>query len=212
MHISAPMETRVWQVRLAAESVVVGGALELVAMLNLEHVHAHPRTVMVCCSGRCGWQRQRQWCAARSGRWPVGTRGVCMHTLPAAKGYLIWQVRLAAAAAAVVGGMMWLMAGWDPGRVHAYPPAAEGTLVWQVRLAAAAAVVGGTMWLVAGWDPGHKRDGGEILSDLWALDLSTWAWRQVQPQARLQQQQTCYSALGGVVPAYLHMFCVLLNH
>ena len=40
------------------------------------------------------------------------------------------------------------------------------------------------MWLVAGWDPGHKRDGGEILADVWALDLSTWAWRQVQPQVR----------------------------
>ena len=54
----------------------------------------------------------------------------------------------------------------------------------QVRLASAAVVVGDTMWLVAGWDPGHKRDGGEILADLWALDLSTWAWQQVQPQAR----------------------------
>jgi len=49
-----------------------------------------------------------------------------------------------------------------------------------VRLAAAAAVVGGTMWLAAGWDPGHKR-----LADLWALDLATWAWRQVEPQVRV---------------------------
>lgn len=55
---------------------------------------------------------------------------------------------------------------------------------WQVRLAAAAAVVGNTMWLMAGWDPGHKRDGGQILADLWALDLTTWAWREVKPQVR----------------------------
>ena len=44
--------------------------------------------------------------------------------------------------------------------------------------------VGQHLWLIAGWDPGHKRDGGDILADLWRLDLDTWAWKQITPQAR----------------------------
>ena len=48
------------------------------------------------------------------------------------------------------------------------------------------------MWLIAGWDPGHKKDGGDILSDLWRLDLDTYAWKKIAPQvcclARLSVQ------------------------
>ena len=44
-------------------------------------------------------------------------------------------------------------------------------------------MVGQHLWLIAGWDPGHKQDGGDILSDLWRLDLNTWQWKQITPQA-----------------------------
>jgi hypothetical protein len=44
------------------------------------------------------------------------------------------------------------------------------------RLAAAGATVGGTAWLIGGWDPGDKGDGGEILGDVWSLDLASSAW------------------------------------
>lgn len=44
-------------------------------------------------------------------------------------------------------------------------------------------MVGQHLWLMAGWDPGHKQDGGDILSDLWRLDLNTWQWKQITPQA-----------------------------
>ncbi len=52
----------------------------------------------------------------------------------------------------------------------------------QVRLASQAVVVGQHLWLIAGWDPGHKQDGGDILSDLWRLDLNTWQWKQLTHQ------------------------------
>ena len=42
--------------------------------------------------------------------------------------------------------------------------------------------MGQHLWLIAGWDPGHKKDGGDILADLWRLDLETWAWKQITPQ------------------------------
>ena len=42
--------------------------------------------------------------------------------------------------------------------------------------------MGRHLWLIAGWDPGHQRDGGDILADLWRLDLEMWAWKQITPQ------------------------------
>ena len=44
-------------------------------------------------------------------------------------------------------------------------------------------VVGDKLWLLAGWDPGFKQDGGDILSDVWVLDLVTSKWDQVTVQA-----------------------------
>ncbi|KAK9839199.1 hypothetical protein WJX81_000851 [Elliptochloris bilobata] len=81
----------------------------------------------------------------------------------------------------------------------------------RVRLAAAAAVVGDTMWLMAGWDPGHKRDGGEILADLWALDLSTWAWRQVQPQGEAMPVISRFQAVVIGPSVYIHTHRSLLD-
>ena len=61
--------------------------------------------------------------------------------------------------------------------------------------------MGQHLWLIAGWDPGHKKDGGDILDDLWRLDLETWAWKQITPQvhASLFSQDTppcCDDVLG----------------
>lgn len=66
----------------------------------------------------------------------------------------------------------------------------SATGVWQqlqttggpprVRLAAQAVRVGSEVFVIGGWDPGHKQDGGEFLSDIWALDLASREWRQVQ--------------------------------
>ena len=53
----------------------------------------------------------------------------------------------------------------------------------QVRLAGQAVVAGQHLWLIGGWDPGFKKDGGEILSDVWRLDLQTWEWKEMQPKA-----------------------------
>ncbi|KAK9868773.1 hypothetical protein WJX84_000947 [Apatococcus fuscideae] len=52
----------------------------------------------------------------------------------------------------------------------------------RVRLACGAVLVGNEVWVMGGWDPGHKRDGGSILQDIWALDLTTKSWRLVEPQ------------------------------
>ena len=52
----------------------------------------------------------------------------------------------------------------------------------QVRLVSQTAVVGNSLYIIGGWDPGHKRDGGDILSDIWKLDLETYAWEEVHPQ------------------------------
>ena len=53
----------------------------------------------------------------------------------------------------------------------------------QVRLAGQAVVAGQHLWLIGGWDPGFRKDGGEILSDVWRLDLQTWEWEEMQPRA-----------------------------
>jgi hypothetical protein len=45
------------------------------------------------------------------------------------------------------------------------------------------------------WDPGHNKDGGEILSDLWRLDLASYQWRKLTPQARF-----CFSHLLSSIP------------
>ena len=64
-------------------------------------------------------------------------------------------------------------------------------------------MVGKHLWLIAGWDPGHKKDGGDILADLWRLDLETWAWKQITPQvhASLMSQDIppcCNMSLVGI--------------
>ena len=33
-----------------------------------------------------------------------------------------------------------------------------------------------------GWDPGHKGDGGQILDDIWELDLADYSWQRVRIQ------------------------------
>lgn len=38
--------------------------------------------------------------------------------------------------------------------------------------------------MIGGWDPGSKGDGGEILNDVWRLDLSTWTWTEANVQVR----------------------------
>ena len=40
--------------------------------------------------------------------------------------------------------------------------------------------MGDVVYIIGGWDPGFKRDGGEILNDIWALNLKTTEWRQQQ--------------------------------
>lgn len=52
--------------------------------------------------------------------------------------------------------------------------------VVQARIASQAVCVSDVVYIIGGWDPGFKRDGGEILKDIWALDLKTLQWRQQQ--------------------------------
>lgn len=56
----------------------------------------------------------------------------------------------------------------------------------QARLAAQAVRFGRQLYIIGGWDPGFQRDGGEILNDIWVLDLRKAEWRQQQlsPEAR----------------------------
>ena len=56
----------------------------------------------------------------------------------------------------------------------------------QVRIASQAVVVGNKLYVLAGWDPGAKQDGGDILSDIWALDLDSRQWEEVKPQVSSQ--------------------------
>jgi Kelch motif len=53
-------------------------------------------------------------------------------------------------------------------------------VVVQARIAGQAVCLGDQVYIIGGWDPGLKRDGGEILNDVWALDLETLEWRQQQ--------------------------------
>lgn len=52
----------------------------------------------------------------------------------------------------------------------------------QARIASQAVFVGDYTWLIGGWDPGLKQDGGEILSDVWRLDVKSWTWSMAQVQ------------------------------
>ncbi len=52
----------------------------------------------------------------------------------------------------------------------------------QARIASQAECVGDYIWLIGGWDPGSKGDGGEILNDIWRLDLKTWTWSETSVQ------------------------------
>lgn len=52
----------------------------------------------------------------------------------------------------------------------------------QARIASQAVYVGNYIWLIGGWDPGSKGDGGEILNDIWRLDLKTWMWTEASVQ------------------------------
>ncbi len=52
----------------------------------------------------------------------------------------------------------------------------------QARIASQAVCVGDYIWLIGGWDPGSKGDGGEILNDIWRLDLNTWTWSETSVQ------------------------------
>lgn len=54
--------------------------------------------------------------------------------------------------------------------------------LWQARIASQAVSVGDYIWLIGGWDPGSKGDGGEILNDIWRLDLNTWTWTEASVQ------------------------------
>ncbi len=36
--------------------------------------------------------------------------------------------------------------------------------------------------LLLGWDPGHNKDGGQILDDIWALNVSDYSWKRVATQ------------------------------
>ena len=54
----------------------------------------------------------------------------------------------------------------------------------QARIAAQAVRVGSNVWLIGGWDPGSKGDGGDILSDVWRLDLNAAQWTQATLQVR----------------------------
>lgn len=47
------------------------------------------------------------------------------------------------------------------------------------RLCSAAVIKGGELLLFGGWDPRPAGTGGAILADVWAMDLSTRAWRQL---------------------------------
>ena len=52
----------------------------------------------------------------------------------------------------------------------------------QARIASQAVCVGDYIWLIGGWDPGSKGDGGEILNDIWRLDINTWTWTETSVQ------------------------------
>ena len=77
--------------------------------------------------------------------------------------------------------------------------------------------MGQHLWLIAGWDPGHKKDGGDILADLWRLDLDTWAWKQITPQvhaSKLSQDTSpcCNNVLGGHVRSLVVLADVTVPH
>lgn len=81
----------------------------------------------------------------------------------------------------------------------------------QVRLVAQSVVIGNELYVIGGWDPGHVQDGGEILSDVWILDLTTYQWRELKPQVSMQEHAShatlnrLDSAICGIAAGNLHM-------
>ena len=73
-----------------------------------------------------------------------------------------------------------------------------------MRLAAQAVVVGDSLWLIGGWDPGFKRDGGEILNDVWVLDLESYAWRQINVLVRMQYHAPAGRSNVQLLACHLH--------
>ncbi|DBB02916.1 TPA: hypothetical protein ACH3X1_013518 [Trebouxia sp. C0004] len=68
----------------------------------------------------------------------------------------------------------------------------------RARIASQAVCVGDYIWLIGGWDPGSKGDGGEILNDIWRLDLNTWTWCETSVQTRAQQGRQLLQASASL--------------
>lgn len=66
------------------------------------------------------------------------------------------------------------------------------------RLCSAAAVLGNELLLFGGWDPRPAGTGGKILADVWALDLSSSTWHQLEDMPR--------------GPTSRHVACVVGQH
>lgn len=79
-----------------------------------------------------------------------------------------------------------------------------GTALPQARLVAQAVVVRDFLWLVGGWDPGQKGDGGEILGDIWRLDLRSYTWEQVTPQGEALQPISRFQAVAVGPKIFIH--------
>ena len=68
----------------------------------------------------------------------------------------------------------------------------------QARIASQAVCVRDYIWLIGGWDPGSKGDGGEILNDIWRLDLNTWMWTETSVQV-----EDSYGTLTFILGLYV---------
>ncbi|KAK9794608.1 hypothetical protein WJX73_007394 [Symbiochloris irregularis] len=80
----------------------------------------------------------------------------------------------------------------------------SGDLIPRVRLASQCVVVDNKLWVIGGWDPGHKQDGGDILSDVWTLDLNTYAWTEIKLQGESLEAISRFQAVAVGQKIFIH--------
>ncbi|KAF8065913.1 protein phosphatase 2C 68 [Scenedesmus sp. PABB004] len=71
------------------------------------------------------------------------------------------------------------------------------------RLVAQAVVVGDALWLIGGWDSSVSGPDA-FLSDVWRLDLSTWAWEAVVPAGEALAGISRFQAAAVGAKIFIH--------
>eukprot|EP00878_Enallax_costatus_P003843 GHUV01004059.1.p1 GENE.GHUV01004059.1~~GHUV01004059.1.p1 ORF type:complete len:362 (+),score=97.55 GHUV01004059.1:149-1234(+) len=79
----------------------------------------------------------------------------------------------------------------------------SSTAVPQPRLVSQAVAVGGKLWIIGGWNSSVSGPAA-FLGDVWTLDLSSWAWEEVQLAGEPLQGISRFQAVAVGEKIYVH--------